>query len=127
MDDFGTGYSSMMYLRQFEIDKLKIDRFFLEKVESSPSDAAIVSAIIALGNQLGLQVLAEGVERESQIDFLQANGCLKVQGYYFSRPIPVDAVTDLLESGSDRIRGRVPGLDDGARPIGWRRPSQPPN
>ena len=114
VDDFGTGYSSMAYLRQFAVDKLKIDRSFLAEVETNAGDAAIVSAIIALGNKLGLQVLAEGVERRQQIEFLRRNGCDRAQGYYFSRPVPADDLADLLRSTWHKIDVGQPGRVHGA-------------
>ena len=92
LDDFGTGYSSMAYLRRFSVDKLKIDRSFVENLESNPSDTAIVSAAIALGTTLGIEVLAEGVEHPDQADFLRANGCDAAQGYLFGRPATADEV-----------------------------------
>ncbi len=89
IDDFGTGYSSMNYLRHSWVHRLKIDRSFLQQVEEDPSDAAIVTAVIALGNKLGLKVLAEGVEREGQLEFLHRHGCDEAQGYYLGRPTSV--------------------------------------
>jgi diguanylate cyclase (GGDEF)-like protein/PAS domain S-box-containing protein len=88
IDDFGTGHSSLNYLRSFPLDSVKIDQAFIHEIESSPSDRAIVSAIIAMAHGLSLRVTAEGVETEEQLAFLRASGCEEVQGYLFGRPAP---------------------------------------
>ena len=88
VDDFGTGYSSMSYLRRFPIDKLKIDRVFIDEIVSRQEDASIVRAIVSLAHSLRLKVVAEGVETPAQLDFLKTTGCDEYQGYHFSRPLP---------------------------------------
>jgi diguanylate cyclase (GGDEF)-like protein len=88
IDDFGTGYSSLAYLRKLPIDKIKIDRSFIEEVASNDSDLTIVKSMVELSHGLGKRVLAEGVETEEQLRLLRNIGCDAVQGYYISKPIP---------------------------------------
>ena len=96
IDDFGTGYSSLSYLRQFPVNRLKIDRSFIRDVAVNPDDAAITSAIISLGKSLNLKVIAEGVENEAQMSFLRAHQCDEIQGYYFSKPLTADQIQNKL-------------------------------
>jgi diguanylate cyclase (GGDEF)-like protein/PAS domain S-box-containing protein len=88
LDDFGTGYSSLNYLKLFPINRLKLDRTFVQDINDEPNDAAICAATIGLGHSMGLDVVAEGVETEDQFRQLQRMGCDTIQGYYFSRPLP---------------------------------------
>ncbi len=96
IDDFGTGYSSLSYLKRFPIDVLKIDKSFVDDIPFEEDDMAIVTAIIAMGKALGFQILAEGTERQEQIDFLMERGCTMYQGFFKSRPVPAAEFEKLL-------------------------------
>ncbi len=100
VDDFGTGYSSMSYLRRFPIDKLKIDRSFINHLLTSADDASIVRAIISLAHGLRLKVVAEGVETAEQVSCLQKLGCDQFQGFYFGRPVTATAFEELMRVAS---------------------------
>ena len=96
IDDFGTGYSSLSYLKNFPVDTLKIDRSFIKDIGIDASDAAITVAIITLANELNMSVLAEGVETEGQLMFLEGHGCGTYQGFFYSKPVPFDDLVELL-------------------------------
>ncbi len=103
IDDFGTGYSSMAYLKTLPVHELKVDRSFVTQMSSNPSDATIVHSTVDLGHNLGLRVVAEGVEDQRTWHELAALGCDAIQGYYISKPMPVDDLNQWL----DQVRGRA--------------------
>ena len=91
VDDFGTGYSSLVYLQNLPLDQLKIDKAFVAGI--SKGKTIIVDTIIAMGKHMGFNVIAEGVEHEIELEFLYQHGCFNYQGYYFSKPLPVQEFT----------------------------------
>ena len=97
IDDFGTGYASLSYLKRFAIDILKIDQSFVYDVDSDYDDAAIIEAITSLGHNLGMEVVAEGVETQAQFEFLRSQGCDTVQGYLVGRPMPIVEIENFLQ------------------------------
>jgi EAL domain-containing protein (putative c-di-GMP-specific phosphodiesterase class I) len=99
VDDFGTGYSSLSYLRKFPIDALKIDQSFVRQITTAPGETNIVTAVISMGRSLKLRVVAEGVETQEELAFLQAHKCDEAQGYYFSPPVLPQQFAKLLETG----------------------------
>ena len=107
VDDFGTGYSSLSYLRRFPVDTLKVDRSFVMQVERDKRDQAVVRAIIELAHALGLNVTAEGVETEPQREILRAMGCNTMQGFLYSKPIPVAEFETLLSTNKSARRLRI--------------------
>jgi diguanylate cyclase (GGDEF)-like protein len=112
IDDFGTGYSSMSYLQKLPVSRLKIDKSFVDELPDSKDSKAIIRAIIGLAKSFGLSITAEGVEREEQLEFLEQELCDEIQGYYFSKPLPLDAFIakyrTLNQSGTDNIVQLLP-------------------
>jgi EAL domain-containing protein (putative c-di-GMP-specific phosphodiesterase class I) len=99
IDDFGTGYSSLKYLTTYPVNRLKLAQEFVFRVTVDYRNAAVVRAAIRLAHELGLEVIAEGVETEAQMRFLIGAGCEQAQGYYFSRPVPSAQVAEMLRAG----------------------------
>jgi EAL domain-containing protein (putative c-di-GMP-specific phosphodiesterase class I) len=99
IDDFGTGYSSLSYLKRFSVDVIKIDRSFVWDAMRDPDAAAIVKAVVSLGRELSLSVIAEGVETAEQFEFLRSLQCARVQGFLISRPLPYDGLCRFLAQG----------------------------
>lgn len=117
LDDFGTGYSSLNYLRRFPLDNLKIDRLFVEGITSDNShDVTIVKAVIALAHNLNLKVIAEGVEKEEELDFLIEHECDEIQGFYFCKPMSAEELESVLLAGHfKQASGRGwQGMSDGS-------------
>ena len=115
MDDFGTGYSSLSYLQSFPFDKIKIDRSFVKDIADGVGSLNIVRAVAAMANGLGMTTTAEGVETKEQLDTVRAEGCTEMQGFLFSRPLPLDELERLLQASSKSRRDRrgtseLPGL-----------------
>ncbi|MCW2608205.1 MAG: diguanylate cyclase [Frankiales bacterium] len=124
IDDFGTGYSSLAYLRRFPIDTLKIDLSFVRDITVSPDAAAIALTIIRMAHSLRLEVVAEGVETAAQLEYLRRHHCDQVQGYFFSRPLPLPALDALLRGGVDLYSAAGVGQEPdtvlvfGSQPVG---------
>jgi len=121
IDDYGTGFSTLSYIKQFPVDNLKIDRSFIQNLVDDEGDKAIVASTIMLANKLGLRVVAEGVEDEQQLAWLQSVNCDEIQGYYFSRPVPAAEFAKLLrdrvirpEQFSSRFNGQSTQLRVGS-------------
>jgi EAL domain-containing protein (putative c-di-GMP-specific phosphodiesterase class I) len=99
LDDFGTGYSSLSYLTAFPVDTLKIDRSFVMECAEKRKNRLIIKAIAAMGQSMGMRIIAEGIETETQFDIIKGYGCDEAQGYYFSPPVSPERFSDLLEKG----------------------------
>ncbi len=98
IDDFGTGYSSLSYLKRFPIDQFKIDRSFVQDLGESNNNE-ITTAMIAMGKALNIEIIAEGVENQEQLQFLKDKGCFFIQGFFYSRPLPEENITKILAQG----------------------------
>jgi len=98
IDDFGTGYSSLSYLERFPVNRIKIDKSFVDGIGNGAGSEAIANAVITLGHSLGMEVTAEGVEEENQVDFLRQQNCDEIQGYYFSKPISAEEFPDFVRN-----------------------------
>ena len=105
IDDFGTGYSSLSYLKKFDIDYLKIDRVFVQNLETDKNDIVLCEAIIVMAHKLGLKVIAEGVETEGQKKLLADAGCDFAQGYLYSKPVPAEQFELLLFAQQEKMTG----------------------
>jgi EAL domain-containing protein (putative c-di-GMP-specific phosphodiesterase class I) len=104
VDDFGTGYSSLAYLDRYPVDILKIDRSFVEPLGESPKSAALVRSIIELASALEIEPVAEGVEDARQRETLRSLGCRRAQGFFFSRPVPAEELSGLLDASAEMRR-----------------------
>jgi EAL domain-containing protein (putative c-di-GMP-specific phosphodiesterase class I) len=113
IDDFGTGHSSMSLMKQFPIDTIKIDRSFVRDLADDPEDQAIAQAIISMGKALGMTVVAEGVETVEQQTFLRDHGCDEMQGFIFSKPVPVLELAELLRTTVELASPPLQPVDDG--------------
>ena len=107
VDDFGTGYSSLSYLKSLPLNTLKIDRSFVNDIDGAKSDVVLVDTIISMAKNLRLEVVAEGVETEQELQYLTRRGCLVFQGFYFSRPVQIAPFTEMLKSGNCSIEGNM--------------------
>jgi FOG: EAL domain len=106
IDDFGTGYSSLSYLVQFPLDYLKIDRSFIQQICSLNDKQAVVDAIIQMAHRLQMKVIAEGVEQREQVKLLNKLDCDMIQGYYYSKPLPLNKLMEFLEFWELELEGK---------------------
>lgn len=100
VDDFGTGYSSLGYLKSLPLNTLKIDSTFVNDIKDGSGDAVLVDTIILMARNLGLEVIAEGVETDQEVLYLNRRGCKVYQGFHFSKPVPPETLTNMLEYGA---------------------------
>jgi EAL domain-containing protein (putative c-di-GMP-specific phosphodiesterase class I) len=109
IDDFGTGYSSMSHLKNFPVDRIKIDRSFVTGISLDPDDVAITMAVLSMAKSMRLSVVAEGVETQEQMNFFQEKLCEQVQGYFLSRPVPAEDLTAFVKEymGSKKVPSRL--------------------
>lgn len=112
IDDFGTGYAAFMYLQHFSISEIKIDRQFINGITEDPKSEVVINTIIHLGKMLGLQTIAEGVETKEQWERLKELGCCRIQGYYFSKPLPIEELDCLLNEQATNQKVFLPWLKD---------------
>jgi EAL domain-containing protein (putative c-di-GMP-specific phosphodiesterase class I) len=98
LDDFGTGYSSLSYLCNFRFDKIKIDRSFISRLSKADTSRTIITSVVTLGRGLGMDIVAEGIENEFEAVMMTNFGCTELQGFYFSRPLPADRMTEFLKT-----------------------------
>jgi EAL domain-containing protein (putative c-di-GMP-specific phosphodiesterase class I) len=111
LDDFGTGYSALSYLRRFPIDRIKIDRSFVNDIDTNQSDAALARAIVGMAHGLNMQVVAEGVETDAQLDLLKHYGCDEAQGYLLARPMAAAKIAAMAPAAKTESRVvAIPGL-----------------
>src|ERR1700684_2887832 len=113
MDDFGTGYSLLATLHAFPFDKIKLDQSFVKRLPNDAAAAAIVRTVLALGESLGMPVLAEGIETEAQWEFLAREGCDKGQGYLFAKPVPLAQLPEAILAAVRVIRNNEPAVEVG--------------
>lgn len=107
IDDFGTGYSNFSYLKRFQIDTLKIDRSFVRDISTNSSDLAIITAMVAMAKNLGIDIIAEGVETQDQLELLRQSGCYQFQGYFFCEPLPVNNLEQFLENRISKLSKKM--------------------
>jgi EAL domain-containing protein (putative c-di-GMP-specific phosphodiesterase class I) len=114
-DDFGTGYASLSYLTRYPLTRIKVDQSFVRKItqESGLQDTAIVRSIIVMAHNLGLEVIAEGVETNDQAAFLRAERCDEAQGYHYAKPLPLDEFNKFLMANRTRLARNLPSLRTG--------------
>jgi EAL domain-containing protein (putative c-di-GMP-specific phosphodiesterase class I) len=119
IDDFGTGYSSLLYLKRLPATELKIDRGFVRDLAPDTEDAAIVSAIVALGRTLNLNIVAEGIETRAQQDFLTGIGCTSLQGFLLGRPMPAANLLASVRAADEQAAAKQAARNGAGHQIRW--------